>query len=269
MVVSVASVICDLNIVMGQSNSGVKTNDGILFPVGEGGFAHPSNGAGAGAMSIKFENDNSNIEWKYFAETWLAQTGRNAAFVQAGVSNTSLLKAAEAWSPAGSWELGIDSLYDAQAAKINAALATRTLSPAMKRGRIYVHWLQGERDAGSINGTTITADLYTAALDALVNQSMADYGASKFLLYKLGLNPANPPATGWPAIQAAQQAVADSNAGAEMVWDKAANGTTLVIDGNGEWVSGWGYRADNHYSDNARRALGIGAAKNLAILEGF
>jgi hypothetical protein len=112
-------------------------------------LADPVGGASTGSM------------WPQFAHDWKRLTGRKAAFVECAEGGTKLLPdtAGSNWSPSG-------SLRGAAVTAINNAITTLDGS-AFVVNNVYLLWCQGEGDAASINGTTITGPLYEQALEDL------------------------------------------------------------------------------------------------------
>lgn len=150
----------DLFIIVGQSNAEGR-GDSAQSPAAPNGryvsgstitspLADPVGGASTGSM------------WPAFCNEWFAQTGRVAAFVEAATGGTALLPdtAGSNWSPSG-------SLRAAAAAAANTAITAINNAAAYTLGSVYFVWAQGESDAQSINGTTITGPLYEQALEDL------------------------------------------------------------------------------------------------------
>jgi hypothetical protein len=150
----------DLFVIVGQSNAegrgltassppspfGVYiTGSTITAPL-----ADPVGGADTGSM------------WPAFSNEWKNQTGRYSAFVESATGGTPLLPdaAGSNWSPSG-------SLRAAAVTAANNAIAAIRASSRYRLGNVYFVWSQGEQDAVTINGTTITGPLYEAALETL------------------------------------------------------------------------------------------------------
>lgn len=171
--------ITDLFVIVGQSNAEGRGTGGPASPTGrytDGAsitpLADPVGGAQDGSM------------WPSFANQWFSQTGHRACFIECATGNTALLAAADTgsgnWSPTG-------ALRAAAASDANDAITLLEGAAGYTLGNVYFVWVQGERDAESNNGTTITATLYEQALEDLATYFKAQVPQmSEMLVVQLG-----------------------------------------------------------------------------------
>lgn len=150
----------DLFVIVGQSNAEGR-GDSAQSPASPHGRFW--NGSSLVALADPVGGASTGSMWPAFANEWYAATGgRLAAFVEAAAGGTGLLPGAGGqWSPSG-------TLRGAAVSAANAAIAAIASSPeSLSPGNVYFVWCQGEQEASTINGTTVTADLYEQALKDL------------------------------------------------------------------------------------------------------
>jgi hypothetical protein len=153
----------DLDIAVGQSNDDGR-GDYTLAPIAPNGMVIIDGVITEPPLIDPVGPTSEGDMWPAFSNAYYAATGRMTAFVPAAKGNTSLLAAADTgsgnWSPTG-------TLRAAAAAAANQAIAALKASNTYSLGRVRFVWCQGERDAESNNGTTISASLYEQALKDL------------------------------------------------------------------------------------------------------
>jgi hypothetical protein len=127
---------------------------------------------------------------------------------------------------------------------------------------VYVVWLQGEYEAGNINGTTITAELYESELETLgAYFASAIPELTQMLVIEIGGQ-----GTGGGAIMAMATSslnhAAIRNAQIEACEDSA--NLTLVYPGAYSFLSR-GYHSDgSHFNQTGLNIIGTAGARNLA-----
>ena len=148
----------DLFIVAGQSNAlGIGTS--AESPSSPHGFW--INGSNAPVPLVDpLGNVNTGSSWPSFSNEWRALTGRRSAFVYTAAVGSSLVAAGTGWNPTG-------NLRAQAVTAANQAIGVLTGNPTYPLGNVYMVWLQGEQEAQTINGTTITGTTYKAALEDL------------------------------------------------------------------------------------------------------
>lgn len=148
----------DLFICCGQSNAQGLGNS-AQSP------ASPNNlyitGTTISTLADPVGNANTGSAWPAFANEWNVQTGNRAAIVARGVNGSFLLNSGANWSPSGTLRAAAVTACNDAITAINASSYTL--------GNVYFVWLQGESEATTLNGTTITAALYEQALEDLAD----------------------------------------------------------------------------------------------------
>jgi hypothetical protein len=152
--------VADLFVIVGQSNAEGRGTS-ASSPASPTGIAVSTSGVITEPLADPVGGASTGSMWPAFANAWNASTGRHAAICEAATGGTALLpdQAGSNWSPSG-------SLRAAAVSAANAAIAAIDAS-AYTLGNVYFVWCQGEQDATTINGTTITGPLYNTALQAL------------------------------------------------------------------------------------------------------
>ena len=156
-----APKLVDLFVVCGQSNSD-GTGDVLESPESPNGYVVGSGGAISYPLTDPVGSANSGSAWPAFANEWFAQTGRQSVISENGVVATGLQEDAGdgEWSPAG-------TLRALAATAANNAIDSIRLDSTLTLGTVRFVWLQGEKDAVDLNGTTVTGAGYETALKAL------------------------------------------------------------------------------------------------------
>lgn len=149
----------DLFVIVGQSNAEGRGNS-TLSPAAPHGL-YISGGTITSPLADPVGGANTGSMWPAFSNEWYAQTGRRSAFVESATGGTALLPdtAGANWSPSG-------TLRGTAVSSANAAIAAVQAAGYML-GSVYFVWAQGEQDAATINGTTVTGPLYEQALEEL------------------------------------------------------------------------------------------------------
>jgi hypothetical protein len=148
----------DLFVIVGQSNAlGIGT--AAESPSAPHGFW--INGSNAPVPLVDpLGNVNTGSSWPAFSNEWRTITGRRSAYVYAAAVGSSLVAAGTGWNPTG-------NLRAQAVTAANQAIGVLTGNPTYPLGNVYLVWLQGEQEAQTINGTTITGATYEAALEDL------------------------------------------------------------------------------------------------------
>ncbi len=158
-----------------------------------------------------------------FVNQWKTSTNHSTIYIEQATSGTALLAAADIGN--GNWKKGVGTLYTTALNEMNAAithiLAKTTFTINSKR----ILWAQGEREALSINGTTITAALYQAGLEELVDNFDADVtgGINHFHIFELGAHNLGTGETDWAAIRSAQAGADAARAKASIIFTGCKN----------------------------------------------
>lgn len=205
----------DVFLIAGQSNAEGRGTTGDASPstvqyyIDGSSIVYPLADPVGGALNASM--------WPAFANEWLAQTGRRAAFVEGATGGTALLAAADTgsgnWSPTGTQRASAVSTF-------NTAIAAIDGAPDHTLGNVYVVWVQGEADAQAVNGSTVTGALYKQALIDLCDYFDANItgGIEEMLVVRSGrrndlLFPA-----GFAEIRAAQDAACADHAKLRMIY---------------------------------------------------
>lgn len=151
------SLAVDLFIIAGQSNAlGVGTAaESPLSP--DGLWINGSNLPIP--LSDPLGNVNTGSAWPAFSNEWKSLTGRRSAFVYTAAVGASIVAPGTGWNSTG----GLRS--QAVAAYNNAIVSLANAS--LELGNVYILWLQGEAEAQTYNGTTITEETYRIATEDL------------------------------------------------------------------------------------------------------
>ncbi|TDR34657.1 sialate O-acetylesterase [Aquamicrobium defluvii] len=203
----------DLFVIVGQSNAEGRGDsslsptalDGIMIVGGAiqpGPLVDPVGGALTGSM------------WPSFANEWFSQTGRMSAFVEAATGGTALIpdQSGSNWSPSG-------SLRAAAANAANQAISAINSADEYTLGTVRFVWSQGEQEAESINGTTITGPLYKTALEGLATYFKGQVPEMvEMLVIRTGSRNDYQRAEDWAAIRAAQESACNDSDLLRMVY---------------------------------------------------
>lgn len=254
---AVVSNTVDVFLVAGQSNV-VGNGTSAQSPAAPYGMRVVSGTISALADPLVMANGstaNTGSAWPAFANEWTAQTGNRCAIVPYGINGSGLVAAGQTWSPTGGWRgFAKDELLSAITA-INA-------HPDYTVGSVYVVWHQGETEAGSINGTTITGSTYEQALEDLAAYWAANIpnlvtvgvvnisgtGAGGGVVDQMAARHA-----GYQEIRAAQSRAASDSANLSTAYDGAYHFIAR------------GYNKDGtHHNQSGLNLLGKMAARGLA-----
>lgn len=202
----------DLFIIVGQSNAEGRGNSAQSPAVTKGAYisgstitptlADPVGGASTGSM------------WPAFANEWFAQTGRWPAFVEQATGGTALIpdQAGSNWSPSG-------TLRGNAVTAANQAIAAIAASTSFAPSNVYFVWSQGEQEAETINGTTITGTIYEQALEDLAAYFKAQVPSmAQMFVIRTGSRNDRASAANWAAIRAAQENACNDSANLRMVY---------------------------------------------------
>lgn len=202
----------DLFIIVGQSNAEGRGNSAQSPAVTNGAYisgstitptlADPVGGASTGSM------------WPAFANEWFAQTGRWPAFVEQATGGTALIpdQAGSNWSPSG-------TLRGNAVTAANQAIAAIAASTSFAPSNVYFVWSQGEQEAETINGTTITGTIYEQALEDLAAYFKAQVPSmAQMFVIRTGSRNDRASAANWAAIRAAQENACNDSANLRMVY---------------------------------------------------
>ena len=202
----------DLFVIVGQSNAEGRGNSAQSPAVTNGAYisgstitptlADPVGGASTGSM------------WPAFANEWFAQTGRWPAFVEQATGGTALIpdQAGSNWSPSG-------TLRGNAVAAANQAIAAIAASTSFAPSNVYFVWSQGEQEAETINGTTITGTIYEQALEDLAAYFKAQVPSmAQMFVIRTGSRNDRASAANWAAIRAAQENACNDSANLRMVY---------------------------------------------------
>ena len=173
-------------------------------------------------------------------------TGRKLTIVSGAKNDTAQVAAADAGN--GNWDAS---------GTLSAALVAKTQNAVTKLGvnLIGVAQLQGETDAAAIDAATITADDYQNALVAKIARYRAVFGATMpYFIILIGRR-LSTDTTGWAAVRARAQAVADADPHTYVVSTLA-----LSLCAAGMMVD------DKHMNQTALNQLGTDAGSNIAAI---
>lgn len=163
------SDVVDLFIVCGQSNAEGRGTS-ALSPIGQAGIYITGSTITPPPMTDPVGGANTGSMWPAFSNEWAIQTGRKSAFVECAVGGTAILDdAGGQWGASG-------TLRAAAVAACNSAISAINDS-AYTLGGVYFLWAQGEQEASTLNGTTITGALYEQALEDLAAYFKGEVGA--------------------------------------------------------------------------------------------
>jgi len=153
----------------------------------------------------------SGSAWTNFAIRWYALKGRPLVVVESATGGTGM----QADTTTSRWDPDSATLYPAAKADLDAAISFLS-ARGITIGRRLAVWAQGETDADAINGTTVTAANYQAAFGRLCDAIAADYPTMRILVSELGAPNDGVKESQWAEIRAAQAAVCDAKANADM-----------------------------------------------------
>lgn len=251
---SVSQQLVDLFISVGQSNAEGRGNlyqspdapHGLFINSSTiSDLADPVGGADNGSM------------WPEFTNEWFNQSGRISAVVDSAVGGTSLLAAADPsnnWSSTG--DLRGDAVVDAQ-----AAITAINNSPLYQLGNVYFIWLQGEKEALNINGTTITGDIYEQELEDLsvyFDAQIPEFTKMGVILIATSgaggglIKPYDSNISGFEEIRLAQKRATDDSALMELIYTGTSSYLSLKETFDGL-----------HYNQDMLNKTGRCAAKGL------
>lgn len=262
---------------LGAQVGGDATGTPPVFARREQYFANRQGDRSLRDASQNIIGSGLNAPIKYMMRRWRDLTGREPVGIINGVAGSALLQAADGGN--GFWEVGVPgSLHGPAMAELQRVLRGLNLSPRCTPGRVYIHRMQGEQDGDNVayHPSTVNGPLYQAALQAQHDACIAavaevpGWTFGKLCIYLLGRRESDANKTGWDEIREAQIAFAAANpATVLIVWDKCTALGPLVVDANGDHVSGWAFTDGLHYTGAAFRAMGQGGVTNLAIAEGL
>lgn len=146
--------IVDFLLATGQSNA---------TDLGDAGERVESNGLfwnGSALVDLTGQTLDASL-WPALADGWFERTGRRLVIARTAQGGTGLLDAAGGqWGPSG-------TLRDQAVTNAAAAIAAINASGTLQLGSVNALYVQGEADAASWNGTTVTGDMYRDALIVL------------------------------------------------------------------------------------------------------
>lgn len=156
-----------------------------------------------------------------FVNQWKASTTRSVIYIEQATSGAALLVAADIGS--GNWKKGVGSLYTTALNEFNAAVSFIFNKTTFILNSRRILWQQGEREALSINGTTITGPLYQADLESLIDNFSADCQGSidHFHIFELGAHSLGTGESDWASIRLAQNNTDVSRAKASVIFTNA------------------------------------------------
>lgn len=240
----------DLFVIVGQSNA-VGIGTAAQSPAAPDG--RYITGSTISALADPVGNANTGSAWPAFSNAWAAATGRKSAFVTQAVVGSSLVAAGTGWNPTGSLRAWAVSAANTAI----AAIAASSFTP----GNVYFIWLQGEQEALTYNGTTITEATHEQALEDLAAYfkaqvpSMVTMGVVNIAGPGSGANVTThaAPHTNYQRIRKAIVRACNDSAN-----------LTMLYDGTYHFV-GRGYLSDGtHYKQAAYNLTGTLAAQELA-----
>lgn len=238
-------------------------------------FAAPSN-----LSAVNFSDGVVRADWRWqqdelwkidyeFSEAYTGLTGDKVVCHNVAKSGSALLKAADAG--AGFWEPDqLGNIYDTVKIAMHNVNQSIDESPILGGAhKRLIIWGQGENEALTVNGGTITGALYEIALHKLFNQIQNDFGnvgiPLVFGIMHLGINPANPTDPNWDEIRNAQYNVVTNRADTHSLCDLAKLPAPMVLDGAGDWVSGMDHDGI-HFFENGYNIMGKNCAENYVAL---
>lgn len=242
----------DLFLVVGQSNAEGRGSSASSPSVLPGAGWYWSSGGGlVKSLADPVGGANTGSMWPSFANQYYALTGRTACLVEEATGGSALIAAASAtnWSATG-------SLRSVAVASCNSARAAIIADGEKKLGGVYVISSQGEQDAVSVNGTTVTGAIYKTELEALASYFAANItGFTQMGVVRTGAANDRAAAVNWAAIRQAQEDACAASANLTMLY----RGTSgLPFDARR-------LMADSvHYNQTALNEAGRIAARGLS-----
>lgn len=239
----------DLFVVCGQSNAEGRGNQ-ALSPATTAGLAVEYTGAALeDPLDDPVGGATSGSAWPAFCNAYTATCGRAVCITEAAVGGTALLEDADSGN--GNWSAN-DTLFDDAVTRANNALAALSgagWTPTL-RG---ILWHQGERDAqGYPTPATLEAD-YAAALDDLHDRFIAELGAVRFYVFRVG-RPNSGDSAPWVSVRAAQDTVCAARSDMAMVYTNCVN------------FPGLGWMADDlHYTQAGYNDMGAEGGEAVAL----
>lgn len=201
----------DLFVIVGQSNAEGRGNSS-LSPNAE--FGRFWDGAALVPLVDPVAGADTGSAWPSFSNEWHENTGRLSAFVEVADGGSSLIpeQAGANWSPLG-------SLRSSAVSAANGAIGHIVSNSAYSLASVYFVWSQGEQEAETINGTTITGALYTQALKSLADYFQAQVDEfTQMLVIRTGTRNDLASAVNWGSIRAAQDLACAEAANLRMVY---------------------------------------------------
>lgn len=206
------SGVVDLFIIAGQSNAEGRGTGGPDVPAGAG---YEIDGGAIRHLADPVGGAASGSAWPALANKWRALTGRTAFVAEIAYGGSGLV---EGVGSGNNWTTGT---LKAAAAGVGAD-AQGWLSESQTLGKVFIIWAQGERDAISVDGETVTGALYEAALDDLVEFFDANLPQMDgFLISALGLQNDGEMTPEYAEIRVAQESVAADRADTHVAFDRA------------------------------------------------
>jgi hypothetical protein len=206
----------DLFVITGQSNAEGRGSEGPAVPNGDAWF---NQGASLKTLSDPVGNALTGSAWPAFANKYKELTGRKAVIVEAAYGGSALLAAASAanWSSTG-------TLRGVAVWAASDAITYLSAFNQLRYEKAFVIWCQGEQDATTYNGITVTDALYWVEMETLFNYFKANIsGLDGILVSELGAHRDGTGEANWALIRAAQAAAVANVAGAHMAFSGAKN----------------------------------------------
>lgn len=187
-----------------------------------------------------------------FTNTWNTETGRTVLYVEEATGGTSIIQAAAGSN--GFWSVNNASpLYATAVASYIAARNYIAANTVFAVENQILLWVQGERDAQNLNGTTVTPTIYEDEFVDLINEFATDLGPILFFASELGATNDGSGEADFASIRAAQAAALNRVDFAYLVADIAK-----TFPATGRMV-------DNlHYTQTGYNDLGTLMATNAA-----
>jgi len=242
---------------LGQSNMEGKGSSAASPSVANGSIEIRRNGT-IQALADPVDASSTGSLYPAFANEWFTRTGKPSAVMNSAFGNTSLLPNASGnWSPNGA---------NRSLATANEFTAWRAISDSSSYhfGQRNALWLQGENDAGTYNGTTITDTLYTSALENLF-----DYFDDNLVsLDSIGvITIGTPAASGGAVVDMADSTTIDNFSKirrATALGAAAHSKASVVYEGTASY-DGLGFMGDTvHYNQDGLDEIGRCAARRLS-----
>lgn len=203
----------DVYMIGGQSNAvgNSESPDSAIVPTPGTAFQFWNNAITAAVEPI---GNSDGSAWGAFAQRYYSITGRKILFVPAAVNGSSQTVAAQIGF--GNWDT-TGTLYNTSLLRIDSAMSAAVAagySPILKG----ILWCQGETDADAINASTITQNVYSAAFAKMIKNYRQELGSGiTFNISRTGFR-VSASATGYLAVQAAQQALANPDSLTSIVY---------------------------------------------------